>query len=40
MQEQVCHTPIHDVNDLMKRLFDVLAVVAQRIIYYFVNVGR
>jgi len=29
MQEQVYHTPIHDVNDLKQRLLDVWAAVCE-----------
>jgi len=39
MQEQVYHTPIHDVNDLKQPLMDVWAAVDQRIIYYLVNLN-
>ena len=37
MQEQVYHTPIHDVDDLKQRLLNVWASVDQRFIYYFVR---
>src|SRR6218665_3366942 len=37
MQEQVYHTPIHDVDDLRQRLLNVWASVDQRFIYYFVR---
>jgi len=33
MQEEVYHTPIHDVNDLKQLLLDVWATVDRRIIY-------
>jgi len=37
MQEQVYHTPIHNVDDLKQRLLDMWTVLDQRIIDYFVN---
>ena len=36
MQEQVCHTPVHFVEDLRQRLLDLWTALKKRIIDYFV----